>query len=74
LNQAQALVGTTTNVLAVATTAHTRVIENAVSEAARLGETDLIAGTTELAQAQNALEAVLAASAKSFKLSLLDRL
>lgn len=74
VSTARTELGNAGNVLLTAEQAHVRAIDDASAETARLIEQDFIEGGTALAQAQSALEAVLAASAKSFDLSLLDRL
>jgi len=74
VSSARTTLGVTSNVLTSAHQVHTLLADQEHERAAALAEQDVVSGSTALAQAQNALEAVLAASAKTFDLSLLDRL
>ncbi len=74
ISNARAKLGGHANVLSAAETAHIRLQESATVAASNESEQDLITGASDLAQAQNALDATLTAAAKTFELSLLDRL
>lgn len=71
---ARAELGGNTRVMELARVAHLRVIDEATAQKSALIEQDFIEGSTALAEAENALQAVIGASAKTFDLSLLDRL
>ena len=74
VSNARAQLGGHANVLDASEAAHVRMQETASIAASVESEQDLILGASNLAQAQNALEATLTAAAKTFELSLLDRL
>jgi flagellar hook-associated protein 3 FlgL len=74
VSTARTELGVTSNVFTSAAEVHALVADQERERTSALIEQDLISGPTSLAQAQSALEAVLAASAKTFDLSLLDRL
>ncbi len=74
ISEARTELGSHATVLAAAQTTHQTVIEQSTIAASNASEQDLIEGASNLAQAQSALDATLTAAAKTFELSLLDRL
>ncbi len=67
-------VGNTTRIFETARSAAEKVADQGRLRVSELLEQDFVEGGTALAEAENALNAVLTASAKTFKLSLLDKL
>lgn len=70
----QAELGVAMNTLDAATQAATLASDDEKTALVRLSETDLADGAVRLAQAQHALEATMAATSQSLKLTLLDYL
>lgn len=71
--EAQSLVSGTVETLDTAQTVSRAAKDSAESQIATLGDADLVQAATKLALANHALEAAIAASAKSFQLSLLNK-
>jgi len=74
ITAARTQAGGTINILDMAKDTFARIEDESQTSAAHLTDQDLIAGSSELAEAQNALNATLTAGAKTFDLSLLDHL
>jgi flagellar hook-associated protein 3 FlgL len=72
--QGRAKAGTGVNVFETAQSAAMVAQENDTAASAKLSDADVIASASKLALAQRALDASLTASAKSFSLTLLDKL
>ncbi|HEY0714731.1 MAG TPA: flagellin, partial [Polyangia bacterium] len=74
LSTNRALMGAASNTLNVATVTARENVDNEKANISRLSEADIFESATKLALAQRALEAALTASARSFDLTLLNKL
>ncbi|MCP4503807.1 MAG: hypothetical protein GY822_28105 [Deltaproteobacteria bacterium] len=74
ISAARTIAGSTINTLEMASDAFARIRDESTTSAARLTDMDLIVGSSKMAEAQNALNATLTSGAKTFELSLMDRL
>jgi flagellar hook-associated protein 3 FlgL len=74
LSTNRAQLGAASNTLGVAVTTARETVDNEKANISRLSEADIFESATKLALAQRALEAALTASARSFDLTLLDKL
>lgn len=74
ISVARTTAGSSATVFLAAQTATADVVESETKSLADLQEVDIVEASTRLALAQRALDAALSASAKSFELTLLDKL